>query len=216
MKTKLLALLWSLLAVVEALAPATTSQRAIRISPLFATSTAKSTTASDGNGDAQVSAKEQRVAELKKQVKKEGGRFAFYTKYGALNPYAIYVALVSIFLGIPWFLAQCCLQLFYTVTRNKIDKQRRISILCSHIWGTTLMTLTRNWPKLEGREKLQEFYKQYVKAVISTKICHGSWLTVVTGAVRPCSLPTTTRGWIFLTSEAPLAGATTRSLPRRS
>ena len=46
-----------------------------------------------------------KLTKQKRLIRKEGGRFAFNTKYGALNPFAIYYGLVAIFLGIPWFFA---------------------------------------------------------------------------------------------------------------
>ena len=65
--------------------------------------------------------------ERKQLVRQEGGRFAFDTKFGALNPFAIYYGLVAIILGIPWIIALTFCKFLYFVTRNKIDKQ--VSIL---------------------------------------------------------------------------------------
>jgi hypothetical protein len=61
--------------------------------------------------------------ERKKLIRKEGGLFAFDTKYGALNPFAIYYGLVAIFFGIPWFVALSLCQFLYFVTGRKLDKQ---------------------------------------------------------------------------------------------
>lgn len=94
------------------------------------------------------------------QIRKEGGIFSFNTPVGALNPFAIYSLGVSIFLGIPWFLALTFLQVFYKVTGNRFDKQRKLAIFASQVWGTTLMTLTRCWPKFENMDILKKFYKE--------------------------------------------------------
>ena len=56
-------------------------------------------------------------------ARKEGGLFTFNTKYGALNPYAIYYGLTSIFLGIFWFAALSGIQFLYTITGGRIDKR---------------------------------------------------------------------------------------------
>ena len=84
------------------------------------------TTGGDESTSAEVSNAEQMKKEKRELLRREGGRFAFDTKYGALNPFAIYYGLTAIFLGIPWFIALCFCQLFYTLTGNKIDKQVRI------------------------------------------------------------------------------------------
>lgn len=61
--------------------------------------------------------------ERKQLVRQEGGRFAFDTKFGALNPFAIYYGLVAIILGIPWTVTLTFCKLLYFVTRGKIDTQ---------------------------------------------------------------------------------------------
>jgi hypothetical protein len=100
--------------------------------------------------------KEQR----KKLIRKEGGLFAFDTKYGALNPFAIYYGLTAIALGIPWYFALSLYQAFQWLTRERFDKNRRIPIFLSHLWGVTLLRLTRCYPKMENREILKKFYKE--------------------------------------------------------
>lgn len=132
--------------------------------PLFSAPSASSSSSSS-TGEAEVSttassAKEQKIAALKRQVREEGGRFAFYTKYGALNPFAIYYGLVAIGLGIPWFLALTVYQGLAWVTRGKIDKQRLIPVWINHLWGTALMRLTRCYPKMENKDVLKKFYKR--------------------------------------------------------
>jgi hypothetical protein len=131
---------------------------------------ATSLTASEGDAISTTgsSAEEElSLAEKKKKetwavIRKEGGPFTFNTKFGALNPYAIYYGLTAIILGIPWFAAMTMCQLFYFVTRNRLDKNRWIPIRMTQVWGTTLLTLTRNWPKTENRDVLKKFYKEYV------------------------------------------------------
>jgi hypothetical protein len=60
---------------------------------------------------------------LQKQALKEGGLFTFNTKYGALNPYAIYYGVTSIFLGLFWFVALTACEFFYFITRVRFDKR---------------------------------------------------------------------------------------------
>lgn len=74
--------------------------------------------------------------QLQQQALKEGGLFTFNTKYGALNPYAIYYGLTSIFLGIFWYAALTAIQFLYFVTRGRVDKRvswivilRRINLM---------------------------------------------------------------------------------------
>lgn len=66
---------------------------------------------------------------LWQQAKKEGGLFTFKTKYGALNPYAIYYGVTSIFLGLFWYVALTGLQFFYFITRGRFDKRVSIVLL---------------------------------------------------------------------------------------
>jgi hypothetical protein len=61
--------------------------------------------------------------QLRQQALKEGGLFTFNTKYGALNPYAIFYGLTSIFLGIFWFAALTAIQFLYFVTGGRVDKR---------------------------------------------------------------------------------------------
>jgi hypothetical protein len=103
---------------------------------------------------------QRRKQERKELIRKEGGRFAFDTKYGALNPFAIYYGLTSILLGIPWFMVLTLYQLFQVVTFSRLDKHRRIPIFFTHCWGVALMKLTRCYPKIENMEVLKQFYKR--------------------------------------------------------
>ena len=110
------------------------------------------------------------------QIKKEGGPLAFNTKYGALNPFAIYYGLVSIGLGLIWFVALTCTQLFYKLTGGKIDKKRRIPVFCSHVWGTLLMAFTGCFPKIENGNIIKDFHKSGRKAMFVSN--HNSWMDI--------------------------------------
>lgn len=82
-------------------------------------------TTTGGDESTELSTKEQKKEERKALIRQEGGRLAFDTKYGALNPFAIFYGLTAILLGIPWYLALTLCQVFYFLTGNKIDKQVR-------------------------------------------------------------------------------------------
>ena len=94
------------------------------------------------------------------QIRKEGEFLAFNTKFGALNPYAIYYGLVSIALGLVWFVALTFSQLFYKVTGGRFDKKRRLPVFFSHVWGTLLMLFTGSFPKIENWDIIREFHKR--------------------------------------------------------
>jgi hypothetical protein len=88
---------------------------------------ASATASSGGDEAAQASPDQAKKKEArKKQVKEEGGPFAFNTKYGALNPFAIYYGLTSILLGLPWLAILTFCQLLYTITGGRVDK--RVSV----------------------------------------------------------------------------------------
>jgi hypothetical protein len=75
--------------------------------------------------------------QLWQKARTEGGRFSFNTKYGALNPYAIYYGLTSIFLGLFWYVALTGIHFLYFITRGRIDK--RVSrIMASSILKVTM------------------------------------------------------------------------------
>lgn len=80
-------------------------------------------TATVGDESTEIPAKERKKQERKQLIRQEGGRLAFDTKYGALNPFAIFYGLTAILLGIPWYIALTLCQVFYFLTGNKIDKQ---------------------------------------------------------------------------------------------
>ena len=89
-----------------------------------------------------------------------GGFLSFKTKYGYLNPFAIYYGLTAILLGLPWFVALNICQLIYAVSRNKLDKFKRLPTTVSHIWGVLLLILTRSYPEIVNKEKLDNFFKE--------------------------------------------------------
>ena len=103
---------------------------------------------------------ESRQATRRKQLRQEGGLFSFNTKYGALNPFAIYYGLVAILLGVPWFVALTTYQVLRALTGGRLDKRRKIPVLMNHVWGTLLMRLTRSFPVMENKHLLKEFYKE--------------------------------------------------------
>lgn len=123
-----------------------------------------------------VDRKSRKRQQRKELIRAEGGPLAFETKYGALNPYAIYYGLTSIALGLVWFVALSMAQLFYFVTRGKLDTKRRLPTFLSHIWGTCLLRLTRNFPRMENRDVLLDFYKQNKAAMFVGN--HNSWMDI--------------------------------------
>ena len=95
-------------------------------------------------------------------IRTEGGRFSFNTKYGALNPFAIYYGVTSILLGLPWFIALTCYQFLQFITLGRFDRLRRIPVHLNQLWGESLLVLTRCFPEMIHRDILQNFYKEYV------------------------------------------------------
>lgn len=87
-----------------------------------AASTAAATPDAGDNSEVSLSPAEAKKQERKKQVKEEGGPLAFNTKYGALNPFAIYYGVTAILLGLPWLAALTFCQVLYIITGNRIDK----------------------------------------------------------------------------------------------
>ena len=128
------------------------------VTPSSLEATAASTASSEG--DASLSPAEKKKKERKALVRKEGGLFAFNTKYGALNPFAIYYGLVAIILGIPWFFALTACQFLYLITGNRFDRQRFLPTFISHVWGVSLLRLTRCYPKMDNVDILRKFYKE--------------------------------------------------------
>jgi hypothetical protein len=85
---------------------------------------------------------------------------AFDTKFGALNPFAIYYGLVSIGLGLVWFAALTICDILYRITGGKLDRNRRIPVFLSHVWGTLLMLFTGCFPKVVNGDIVRDFHKR--------------------------------------------------------
>ncbi len=111
---------------------------------------------SSASGEVSLTKQQKRL----KQIREEGGIFAFNTKYGALNPFGIYYGLTSIALGLVWFAGLTASQLLYKVTGDKLDKKRRIPVFLSHVWGTLLMLFTACFPKIENGKIIKDFHKR--------------------------------------------------------
>jgi hypothetical protein len=114
----------------------------------------------DASKNAAKSASLSKQQQRRDLIRQEGGPFSFNTKFGALNPFAIYYGVTSIVLGLPWFAALTMYQLFQFITFGRFDKLRRIPIQLNQLWGETLMLLTRCFPVMEHRDILKKFYKE--------------------------------------------------------
>lgn len=117
-----------------------------------------------------------------KELREEGGFLTFNTPIGALNPFAMYYFFASVALGIPWFFLTKLLQIFYWITRNKFDKERRIPTFFGHCWGMALMRLTRCYPKIRNREIVNDFFKNGNKGdkekCVMFVANHCSWMDI--------------------------------------
>jgi len=111
-----------------------------------------------------------------KELRREGGFLCFNTPIGALNPFAIYYGLVSLFLGVPWFVALKICQFVYWFTGGRLDKKRRIPVFLSHVWGVALMRLTRSYPEIENAKILEKFYNEGKPAMFVANHC--SWMDI--------------------------------------
>ena len=194
-----------------------------------------SVAASSSSSDVSVQ-KEQLSREQERDalIHQQGGLFTVRTKYGALNPYAVYYGTVSILLGLPWFLALTAYQLFALVTRNKLDTNRTIPVYMNQVWGTLLLRLTRSYPNMENRQVLVDFYKEYVQRIhfyscYDFCLCFYFWLKLTfflirhdvlvllfcfvfftAENVRPCLWPIIALGWTFPSWAWSLVGAITK------
>ena len=63
-----------------------------------------------------------------KELREEGGFTTFNTPIGALNLFAIYYGVMSLALGLPWFLGLKLTQFMYWITGERFDKKVRQSI----------------------------------------------------------------------------------------
>jgi hypothetical protein len=98
--------------------------------------------------------------QLKSQIRKEGGLFAFNTKFGALNPYAVWYGVTSIVLGLFWFVALIGCELLYKVTNGKADKLKRLPAFFSQIWGESLLKVAHVTPEMVGQDQLKTFFER--------------------------------------------------------
>ena len=81
---------------------------------------------SSASGEVSTSAPKKKKKSIK-DFREEGGILSINTPIGALNPFAVYYGLLSLFLGVPWYIALKSCQFLYWVTRGKFDKKVRIS-----------------------------------------------------------------------------------------
>jgi hypothetical protein len=104
--------------------------------------------------------KQDEKKELLQKIRKVGGPTSFLTKYGAMNMFGVYWLLLSSSLGLVWFsLLQIC-RLFYWISGDRLDKNKRIPIFFSHVWGTLLLRLSNSYPHVENRELLKDLYSK--------------------------------------------------------
>jgi hypothetical protein len=90
----------------------------------------------------------------------KGGFLIFKTKFGYLNPFAIYYGITAIVWALPWFAALTLCQIMYKITNNKWDKMRRVPIFCGHIWINIVLRLTNSMPEIEGLDILEKVDKE--------------------------------------------------------
>lgn len=87
----------------------------------FATSVqATSSASSDVPGTGKTSVRRGKSME---ELRREGGFLTVNTPIGALNPFGLYYGFVSLFLGIPWFIALKICQFVYWVSGGRLDKK---------------------------------------------------------------------------------------------
>jgi hypothetical protein len=116
----------------------------------------------NGSGDATTSTSAIKSQQKRSLFRAQAGALAFKTKYGVLNPFAIWYGSVSIALGLPWYAALSLYEFFTFVTRGKFDKNRLIPNFLNQTWGTLLMLFTNSFPKVEGADILKKLYEEYV------------------------------------------------------
>ena len=187
-----------------------------------------STTNTGVQGDQKIQSTKQR--QKLEYIQSEGGRFSFNTKYGALNPFAIYYGITSIVLGLPWFMALTVYQFLQLITFRRFDRLRRIPVLLNQLWGESLMVLTRCYPEMIHRDILQKFYKEYVTsaAIIVvpsyvkrpplTLTFHSLFLCLLSLSEvdPPCLWRITIHGWTFHSWGLRLDGKITSSYRKRN
>ena len=88
-------------------------------------STNTSNTSNTSSSSNSVPVKEIKKKKTLKELRAEGGPFTFNTPIGALNPFAIYYGILSLALGLPWYVVLKACQLLYFVTRGRVDPKVR-------------------------------------------------------------------------------------------
>ena len=86
--------------------------------------------ASSSSAQDQPASTDDKQAKKKDELQKlraHGGPLTFNTPIGALNPFAIYYGLMSLFLGIPWFIALKSCQFLYWITGGRFDQKVRLN-----------------------------------------------------------------------------------------
>jgi 1-acyl-sn-glycerol-3-phosphate acyltransferase len=61
-------------------------------------------------------------------------------------------------------------------THSSASTQRRLPVFFSQIWGILVLRLSRSYPEVIGREKLQTFYRQNRPAMFVANHC--SWMDI--------------------------------------
>lgn len=89
-----------------------------------------------------------------------GPSFEFGNSGLKLSWFGAIYGTVAISLGIIWYASLCACQLMYLITRNKVDKYRRVPITFSQIWGATLLRLMGCSPKVTGLDNLKAAFKE--------------------------------------------------------
>jgi hypothetical protein len=68
-----------------------------------------------------------------------------------------------------WFsLLQIC-WLFYWLSGDRLDRNKRIPIFFSHVWGTLLLCLSHSYPQIENQELLKDLYSKEVVEITAAK-----------------------------------------------
>ncbi len=94
----------------------------------------QTSSSSTGSSSTSVPVKEIKKKKTLKELRAEGGPFTFNTPIGALNPFAIYYGLLSLALGLPWYIALKSCQLMYFVTRGRVDPKVLILVVLYGRW----------------------------------------------------------------------------------
>lgn len=100
------------------------------------------------------------------------------------NIFGTYYGAVAISLGIVWWMSLKACDIFYKLTRNTIDVNRRVPVVLSQLWGVALMSLTGCYPKITGQENVKEIFDANKKKKGGDRtpimLCanHVSWMDI--------------------------------------